>query len=51
MDLATLVISERIAGTAFRADVLPGSPARSPTENCTVRPSALTKFEVLRYSW
>ena len=40
-----------MAGTAFSASVLPGSPAFSPTENCTVRPSALMKFAVARYTW
>ena len=41
MDLPTWVVAVRTAGTAFMASVVPGSPAFSPTEYCTVRPSAL----------
>ncbi len=48
---ATRLISARMAGTACRAGVPPGSPAFRPTENCTVRPSALMKLAVARYSW
>ena len=48
IDLATVVVAARMDGTAFIADVLPGSPAFRPVENCTVRPSGLTKFAVAR---
>src|ERR1700733_5188275 len=48
-DLATDVVSARIEGTAFIADVVPASPALRLVENCTVRPSLVGYLGVARH--